>query len=78
MAKDLAALRIEIDVVDRDVLALLNRRAALAHEVGELKRVDGAPVFRPEREIQVINGLRPELLEPALNGEHVGTIVRKG
>jgi molybdenum storage protein len=27
---------------------------------------------------QVINGLRPELLEPALAGEHVGTIVRKG
>ena len=27
---------------------------------------------------QVINGLRPELLEPALNGERVGTIVRKG
>jgi molybdenum storage protein len=27
---------------------------------------------------QVINGLRPELLERALNGEHVGTIVRKG
>ena len=26
---------------------------------------------------QVINGLRPELLAPALNGEHVGTIVRK-
>lgn len=26
---------------------------------------------------QVINGLRPELLERALNGEHVGTIVRK-
>jgi molybdenum storage protein len=27
---------------------------------------------------QVINGLKPELLEPALNGERVGTLVRKG
>jgi molybdenum storage protein len=26
---------------------------------------------------QVINGLKPDLLEPALNGEHVGTIVRR-
>ena len=26
---------------------------------------------------QVINGLKPELLEPALRGEHVGTIVRR-
>ena len=27
------------------------------------------------RQLQVINGLRPELLAPALRGEHVGTIV---
>ena len=26
---------------------------------------------------QVINGLKPDLLEPVLNGEHVGTIVRR-
>ncbi len=26
---------------------------------------------------QIINGLRPELLEPALNGEHVGTVVHR-
>lgn len=29
-------------------------------------------------QFQVINGLKPELLEPALRGEHVGTIVRRG
>ena len=28
-------------------------------------------------QFQVINGLKPELLEPALRGEHVGTIVRR-
>ena len=33
----LLALRERIDAVDREVLALLNRRAALALEVGELK-----------------------------------------
>src|SRR5437764_731452 len=27
---------------------------------------------------QVINGLKPELLEPALRGQHVGTIVHRG
>ncbi len=26
---------------------------------------------------QVINGLRPETLEPALDGRRVGTVVRK-
>jgi len=32
---------------------------------------------RQVKQFQIINGLRPELLEPALRGEHVGTIVRK-
>ena len=58
MAKTLPELRIQIDAVDRELLALLNRRAALANEVGEIKRVEGSPVFRPEREAQVIHGLQ--------------------
>jgi chorismate mutase/prephenate dehydratase len=58
MAKTLPELRIQIDAVDRDLLALLNRRAALANEVGDIKRVEGSPVFRPDREAQVIHGLQ--------------------
>ena len=55
---DLPALRQSIDVVDRELLALLNRRAALALQVGEVKKKDGSPVFRPEREAQVIDNLK--------------------
>jgi chorismate mutase / prephenate dehydratase len=58
MPKTLAELRTGIDQVDRELLTLLNRRAALANEVGEIKRAEGSPVFRPEREAQVINGLQ--------------------
>ncbi|NVO05021.1 MAG: chorismate mutase, partial [Rhodoferax sp.] len=58
MSKTLAELRVLIDAVDQELLAALNRRAALANEVGELKRHDGSPVFRPEREAQVIHGLQ--------------------
>jgi chorismate mutase/prephenate dehydratase len=54
----LLALRERIDALDRELLALLNRRAALAQEVGEIKKRDGSPVFRPEREAQVIDGLK--------------------
>ena len=54
----LASLRTRIDAVDRELLALLNRRAGLAQEVGELKKAAGTPVFRPEREAQVIEGLK--------------------
>jgi len=55
---DLLALRAQIDAVDRDLLALLNRRASLAQAVGEIKRHEGTAVFRPEREAQVIDGLK--------------------
>jgi chorismate mutase/prephenate dehydratase len=55
---DLLALRRQIDALDRDLLALLNRRAGLALAVGELKKKEGSVVFRPEREAQVIDGLK--------------------
>jgi len=58
MASTLPELRIRIDALDQELLALLNRRAALAHEVGEIKKVEGSPVFRPEREAQVIASLQ--------------------
>ena len=32
------------------MLSLINRRAALAHAVGEIKRQEGSVVFRPDRE----------------------------
>ncbi|MBU6259795.1 MAG: prephenate dehydratase [Burkholderiales bacterium] len=57
-AADLPTLRGRIDAVDRELLALLNRRAALALEVGEIKKREGSVVFRPEREAQVIDGLK--------------------
>lgn len=76
MPRTLAELRQDIDTVDRELLALLNRRAALANEVGELKRAEGSPVFRPEREAQVINGLQAANPGP-LKGANVATIWRE-
>jgi chorismate mutase/prephenate dehydratase len=58
MAKTLLELRVQIDAVDQELLQLLNRRAALAHEVGEIKKGEGSVVFRPEREAQVIGALQ--------------------
>ena len=54
----LQALRDRIDAIDRELLGALNRRAALAQQVGELKKHEGSVVFRPEREAQVIDGLK--------------------
>ena len=76
MAKNLAQLRIEIDAVDRELLDMLNRRAALANEVGEIKRAERSPVYRPEREAQVILGLQQANPGP-LKPENVATIWRE-
>jgi chorismate mutase/prephenate dehydratase len=72
----LQALRTQIDQLDREMLALLNRRAALALEVGEIKKHEGSVVFRPEREAQVIDGLKAVNTGP-LRAESVAPIWRE-
>jgi chorismate mutase / prephenate dehydratase len=76
MKKGLAQLRTDIDAVDRELLALLNKRAKFANEVGQLKRVEGSPVYRPEREAQVINNLQSANPGP-LKGRNVANIWRE-
>ncbi len=49
---DIASLRVEIDALDAELLALLNRRAAVVRKVGALK--GGAPAYRPERESAIL------------------------
>jgi len=73
---ELLKLREQIDSVDRELLALLNRRAGLAQTVGELKKKEGSVVFRPEREAQVIDGLKAENKGP-LQTESVAPIWRE-
>ncbi|HZH08401.1 MAG TPA: prephenate dehydratase [Lautropia sp.] len=57
-AEDLDSLRKGIDDLDRQLLALLSKRAAYALAVGDLKKGQEAPVYRPEREAQVIARLK--------------------
>ncbi len=72
----LLALREKIDAVDRELLTLLNRRAQLALDVGEIKKHEGSPVFRPEREAQVIDGLKAVNAGP-LKSDSVAPIWRE-
>ena len=76
MARTLPELRVLIDAVDQELLSLLSRRAALANEVGEIKKLDGSPVFRPEREAQVIQNLQ-QANQGALKNESVAVIWRE-
>lgn len=58
----LAEIRKGIDSVDAQIVALISRRAGLAQQVGEIKKLVDGPVYRPEREAQIFEKLR------ALNG----------
>ncbi|HZV64324.1 MAG TPA: prephenate dehydratase [Telluria sp.] len=57
MTDKLKPLREQIDAIDAQILDLLNRRARVAQEVGHVKAETRAPVFRPEREAQVLRGV---------------------
>ena len=76
MTKTLAQLRVDIDALDRQMLTLLNQRAGLAGEVGDIKRAEGSVVYRPEREAQVISGLQGINSGP-LKPESIGHIWRE-
>src|SRR4051812_10587416 len=73
---DLLALCTQIDALDRELLAALNRRARLAQTVGEVKKREGSVAFRPEREAQVIDGLKAENAGPLMT-ESVAPIWRE-
>ena len=72
----LAALRVQIDSLDRQLLSLLNQRAQVAEQVGEIKRAEGSPFFRPDRVAQVIQKITGANPGP-LHNEHVAAIWRE-
>ncbi len=57
---ELLRLRVEIDAVDRDLLAALNRRASLVQQVGELKRRESSAIYSSARERDLVAALARE------------------
>jgi len=55
MPDEIEKLRREIDAVDDELAALVQRRAGLAQKIGALK--SGAPAYRPEREAEILKRL---------------------
>lgn len=50
-------IRNTIDEIDQQLLALLNQRADLVHEVGVVKKRDGLQIYAPEREEALLRRL---------------------
>ena len=76
MTDKLSPLRKRIDAIDAQILDLLGQRARLAQEVGHVKAETNAPVFRPEREAQVLRGVADRNPGP-LKDREVQTIFRE-
>lgn len=72
MTDTLVSLRAEIDVIDRELVAILAKRYAVVHRVAAVKHRDGIPAVLPER-IAVVKrqarglaedvGLNPDFVE---------------
>lgn len=50
-------LRSKIDQLDEQLLQLLNKRAALAKQIGSVKKMQELAVHHPDRESRVIQNL---------------------
>jgi len=72
----LLELRDRIDSLDSQLLRLLNDRALVAEAVGELKKREGTPFFRPDRVAQVIDKIQTANPGP-LKSNHVAAVWRE-
>src|SRR5215471_11821683 len=48
------SLRAKIDRIDRELVAQMNQRAKLAHQIGKLKQANGQRAYDPVRECEVL------------------------
>lgn len=57
LTEQLHRLRAEIDALNQEILVRLETRAALVHEIGEIKATLDLPLHDPRREEEMVRGL---------------------
>ena len=73
MSPNLKQLRDKIDSLDRRLIQVLNKRAAVALEVAQQKKAKGVEVYSPEREDTLLKDIRSRYKGP-LSEEALGAI----
>ena len=68
--------RKKIDVVDREIIALLNRRAEIVREIGAIKATAGLPIVDWNREIEILRWVA-QANEGIINDEAAARIFRR-
>jgi chorismate mutase / prephenate dehydratase len=72
----IATLRKELDAIDHEILAAVNRRAELAKQIGKLKQSGNEGVYDPEREADVLRRATRDNAGP-LNSDAIRAIYRE-
>ena len=72
----LLELRTKIDAIDEQIVHLLHARAALAVDIGLLKKQTGQPIFDATREQQVFAKVSDTKLGTVLPPESVAAIYK--
>jgi len=73
---EIAQLRGKIDALDGELIRLLNERASIAKEIGELKHREGLPIYAPEREESLLRSVLEKNQGP-LSPESIRAIYRE-
>ena len=73
---DFSQLREAIDAIDTEILALVEQRAKVVLQVGELKRAHGIPVYDAAREREIVGRLSARA-KPPLAAESVRRIFER-
>jgi chorismate mutase-like protein len=75
--RTLDELRDDIDRVDEVLVRLLNERARVACEIGQLKKALGVDVYQPEREKQVLAHVRGIAAEGPLGADAIARLFER-
>jgi len=75
--RTLDELRDDIDRVDEVLVRLLNERARVACEIGQLKKTLGVDVYQPEREKQVLAHVRGIAAEGPLGPDAIARLFER-
>ena len=64
----ITGFREEIDSLDSQLLAIFNRRASLALEIGRIKKILDLPVYDPSREKRIFDRMKSDNPGPLDDG----------
>ncbi|WP_301098374.1 bifunctional chorismate mutase/prephenate dehydrogenase [Otariodibacter sp.] len=73
----LEPIREQIDLVDKQLIDLLEKRLSLVAEVGKIKQQYGLPIYAPDRETTMIKARRAEAEKKGIPADLVEDILRR-